>query len=152
MTLIHLNHKIGFIHWDLHLGNLLINKKTGIEFLLYDFDLSETDSVKNDVMFERYGNSQNEGIDIGRIIRGMCVRGSYEEKKRLYGLVCDMLMYFLNCKNVLKTKFDVNKFSSPMMKQLYGCMSDLKYTDNDELFKVLIPLVCIRVTEAGVLP
>lgn len=42
----YLRDNLGFSHWDLHAGNLLVNPETA-DFKLFDFDLSRTDANNN---------------------------------------------------------------------------------------------------------
>lgn len=63
-TLWLLNKEIGFVHWDLHPDNLLVNIKSN-EFKLFDFDLSSTKKNINDEIYSRIGNSLKNYIEAG---------------------------------------------------------------------------------------
>ena len=146
LTLIHLNRKIGFVHWDLHLGNLLVNKENGFDFLLFDFDLSETNSVKNDVVFSRYLREGNGTIDIQGAIEGLVIDGTFEEKRKLYGLGCDMLFYFLTCKQYVGG-FDMRYFESDTVKYIMECIMYFSHSDTRTLFTVMIPTLCQKLSQ-----
>lgn len=47
----YLNLKYGFVHWDLHFGNLLVS--SNLQFKLYDFDMSMTTEIPNEEIFRR---------------------------------------------------------------------------------------------------
>lgn len=51
-TLEYLNNLYGFVHWDLHFDNLLIDTELD-NFKLFDFDLSSTNQVKNYEIIKR---------------------------------------------------------------------------------------------------
>ena len=141
-TLIYLNKNFGFIHWDLHTGNLLINKKTCTDFLLYDFDMAETNLVKNDTFFERYADEINGSIDIKKIIEQLNIDKTYEEKRKIYGLATDFLTFFFGCKCKLEIDINVDYFTSPLIKKIVKKMNKINYSDNEDMFNTAIPLLC----------
>jgi hypothetical protein len=53
--LVHMNDEYGFIHWDLHLENLLINADDKISIKIYDFDFASTSRFANMTLFEGVG-------------------------------------------------------------------------------------------------
>lgn len=68
--LTYLNNKYNFVHWDLHQGNLFINKKDSAMFKIYDFDFSEIalgDNVLiNNNIFDAFDEESFRYIDKDR--------------------------------------------------------------------------------------
>ncbi len=142
-TLIHLNHKLGFIHWDLHAGNLLINKETCTDFLLYDFDMSETNLITNGECINRYIERETNKIDIKTNIETLYIKSkTYNEKKKIYGLAGDILMFYFCSTEIIKVKLDTNYFDSPVIKKIVKKIIKMEYVNKNHLFCIHIPTLC----------
>ncbi len=141
-TLIHLNHKLGFIHWDLHAENLLINKETCTDFLLYDFDMAETDLIVNNSCIDRYMEKNNGNIDIKKNINSLNIENkTYEEKKKIYGLAGDILMFYFCTEKIIDIEININYFKSDIIKIIIKKIIDMKYIDKKHMFGVLVPIL-----------
>ncbi len=89
--LAHINRRYGFIHWDLHGENLLINQFDNFKF--FDFDLSSTKNITNTVLFERL-----QQMDLYNTLM-------WQGKLQEYGFLYDAFRFFnalsinQNCSN-----------------------------------------------------
>jgi thiamine kinase-like enzyme len=147
-TLIYLNKNFGFIHWDLHTGNLLINKITCTSFLLYDFDMSETNMFNNNEFIGRYNDTINGSINIQQIIEEMDIENkTYNEKKKIYGLATDLLTFYFGCKSKLQPKINIDYFTSPIIKKIAKKINKLNYNDNNYMFTNAVPSLCKKLVK-----
>jgi len=109
--LYHLNKNLGFVHWDLHSLNILINPTT-MRFKFFDFDMSVTTKIQNNTFFSSM-EEYYEGV-IPKYIKGQrksykiigfiwdCLRifeGVYRADK---DIECDNLLYFDQLKTAIR--------------------------------------------------
>lgn len=116
--LVYLNNKLGFSHWDLHGGNLLVEPIT-LDFKLFDFDLSSTNKNDNDshfrLLYPDFFEPQKPGVP-------KPPKPILYDNQTRYGLVYDVYQLIFNleintCNNsvlqeiITKISQDVQKYN-----------------------------------------
>lgn len=136
--LIYLNSNIGFIHWDLHLGNLLLNINTLVDFKLFDFDLAETNLISNDEAFRRYGSKEHGEINIKRIIETKILGDmSYKIKKQLYGLAFDIIFFYVRCMDEFGVDIDGGNIKNEKVRAIINVLNGFIVTDDLSVVMVM---------------
>lgn len=112
-----LNNELGFIHWDLHSGNILVfHDENQLKFKLYDFDRSNTlqnpwNEANKTIKFD---TSKMSSIHYFKF-------GYYYDISRL--LLCMIWSKKIN-----------NLFSSnPIMKNIYNLLNEFNNNNNNEI-------------------
>lgn len=140
-VLIYLYKTYGFIHWDLHYENLLVNKNNFTEFLLFDFNYSEMFGMENNEFIEAC--NFDYGIDVAEIINQMELPDKISNKRNYYGLVNDITKYFISLK--LNLNIDMTNFNFKKGNKIIEILVDVKpYEDLVEFYTKIIPDMCIK--------
>lgn len=108
--LTYLNEKYNFIHWDLHSGNIFVNKTYTNKIKIYDFDLSE---------IEPYSNIDTS-INNFRLRHNNILEHATRNERNRFGLIYDIYLTFQsfnnyetcsypNLETLMKLKLNANK-------------------------------------------
>jgi hypothetical protein len=113
----YLYQKIGFSHMDFHGENLLVEEINGdLKFYLFDYDLSHTDNIKNDIIFDNIGNSLRDNkhsflfYDISRFLIELSEKDIiFLENTKDIEWFNQLIVIFFNLKklNFNKISFDI---------------------------------------------
>jgi len=146
VTLIYLNKMYDFVHWDLHDGNLLVNKDNFTEFLLLDFNFSEMVGDANDTIIEAC--EDDYGVNINDIINIIQSPHKMYNKRKFYGLANDIAKYFVNIEVYLSieanVKVNINNFKSEVIKQIIKHLITIQYIDCADFYEKITPSLCLK--------
>ena len=144
VTLIYLNKMYDFVHWDLHDGNLLVNKDNFTEFLLLDFNFSEMVGDANDTIIEAC--EDDYGVHINDIINMIQSPHKMYNKRKFYGLANDIAKIFVNIEMYLsiESNIKVNNFKSEIIKQIIKHLIDIQYIDCVDFYEKITPSLCLK--------